>query len=86
VNRDKFDVSDLVKIPQPQRPVVLKSGGIPASLMCVEGQNAMVEWLAEWTESGKPERAVVPVVCLYACVPLGEHLAANPLPEPTIEG
>lgn len=61
-------------------------GGTPLELVCVEGENAMVRLLPQWADDGKGWTTILPVVCLYACVPLAEHLAANPLPEATDEG
>jgi hypothetical protein len=74
-------VANLVKLPTPAYPVMLKSGSPPMNLICTEGGRALCETLPEWTASGKRETVFLPVACLYACVPLADHLAANPLPE-----
>jgi uncharacterized protein YodC (DUF2158 family) len=67
LHRKSFSLDDLVRIPPPEHPVVLKSGGTLMNLVSVEGDNALCEW---YEDNGKLARAVFPLVCLYRCEPI----------------
>ena len=75
----------MIRLHAPKRPVVLNSGGPPLELLCVEGDNALVEMLPQWSDDGRGWRWLLPVACFYACVPLVDYLVTNPLPEATEE-
>lgn len=70
VNRDKFPADELVKVPAPNRPVVLKSGGPVMDLETIDGDNGLCSW---FDDEGKISRAVFPLVCLYACIPVNNN-------------
>lgn len=64
IKRCVFDTDELVKVPEPSTPVVLKSGGPIMELESVEGGSAMCRWTGL---DGKLCRVVLPLVCLYRC-------------------
>ena len=56
-----YDAADLVKIPPPTRPAMLKSGGPVMEVIRVDGDWAVCEW---------PDgRSTFRVACLYSLVP-----------------
>jgi hypothetical protein len=63
--RSAFDVGELVKVPPPTRPVILKSGSPVMDVESVEGDQALCCWREN---DGKLCRAVYDVACLYDCV------------------
>lgn len=64
----RFVAADLVKVPDPARPVVLKSGGPIMSILTVEGDRALCEWAGD----GETQRGLFPLACLYEVRPLRE--------------
>jgi uncharacterized protein YodC (DUF2158 family) len=70
LRRDAFPLDELVKVPAPKRPVVLKSGGPVMDLETVEGENALCSW---YGADMKLARAVFPLACLYECKPLEQE-------------
>lgn len=67
LQRGTFPADALELVPEPRRPVVLKSGGPVMELESVEGEDALCSWTGD---DGRLGRAVIPVVCLYACAPV----------------
>lgn len=72
-------LKDLVRVPDPERPVVQKDGGPMYELVAVDGDTATVRELTGWSDERLKPPEQLPVALLYACVPLAEHLASHPL-------
>lgn len=66
LRRESFPVGNLVRVPSPAAPVVLKSGGPVMNLLGVTDGIALCEWL---TADDRLSRGTFPVPCLYRCVP-----------------
>jgi hypothetical protein len=66
LKRETVRASDLVKVTF-VAPVVLNSGGDVMELVCIEGDNAIVEWE---NQSREKKQRLIPVACLSRLVPL----------------
>lgn len=66
LSRDSFAADELVVIPPPVRPVVLKSGGPVMEVLEVIDDQALCRWAGD---DGRVGTAVFSTACLYACVP-----------------
>jgi hypothetical protein len=61
--QDVFPLSELVKVPDPKRPVVFVCGGPIMELECIEGTQA----LCSWEEGGKVHRLLFETAVLFEC-------------------
>ena len=69
--REAFEATDLYKVPRPDNPVVLVSGGGPILNLLSEKDGF---GLCEWTqEDGKLCRGVFHLACLYKCTDMGGY-------------
>ena len=66
-HRASFRPDELVRVPAPVRPCVLRSGGPVMELEAVEGESGVVSWDGP---NGSRGRAIFPLACLYACAPV----------------
>lgn len=69
LQRKTFSEGELIRVPAPSKPCVLKSGGPVMDALSQEGNRVLCEWT---DDQGKIGRAVFPVDCLYSLVPFSE--------------
>ncbi len=64
LNRAVFSEDDLIRVPLPKNPVIIKSGGPIMEVLSIEGNQV----LCEWQHDGKIARGVFSKVILYRLV------------------